>query len=351
MHAPQHPHRPPRAAYHSPPPAHRCGHDRRTWCRRARDRRRAGAAVLRDGRRSRPGLCGRGQLPHGRARRPPAAVHRLRAANGAAHGRSPAGRLHVPRQRRHRRAVPGHVRLARAGRRDRAGRRVPGRAALPRARDGPTDDEVERLRPRGGDRHLRAPAGLGCGRTGARRRRRLRRHDDGRHPRRPADRRASRVRVRVLQRRRVHGAAVDRTRRPTSPRPPTPAGRGLSPRRKLRRVESSRPTSRSAPSTAGSSRSSTRRCPSCRWTRWRSSPTPSSPASSAITTRRSGWTRASTRPSPRHTRRRSAGPRPARWGSSRCSKTYTSTRTATNNPNGFAAAPEFWDFFRAHRLP
>jgi hypothetical protein len=24
---------------------------------------------------------------------------------------------------------------------------------------------------------------------------------------------------------------------------------------------------------------------------------------------------------------------------------------ADNNPAGFAAAPEFWDFFRAHRLP
>jgi hypothetical protein len=25
--------------------------------------------------------------------------------------------------------------------------------------------------------------------------------------------------------------------------------------------------------------------------------------------------------------------------------------SADNNPAGFAAAPEFWDFFRAHRLP
>ena len=89
-------------------------------------------------RRRRAAVRARRQLPRDRGRRPPAPVPRLRPAHAPGTG-ARAGRAHVPRQLGQRRAVPAHLGLARAGRRHRAGRRVPDRAALPRARQRPPD--------------------------------------------------------------------------------------------------------------------------------------------------------------------------------------------------------------------
>ena len=138
----------------------------------ARGRERP-AAALRHAGPGRHGLRHRRQLPHAAARRPSAPLRGLRP------GQRPPQRargLHVPRRQRQRRALPEDLRLARAGRRHRADRRLPDRRALPDHRDRQARDALGELRDPRGDRG---------GRDAARRRRRLRRRD-ARRPRRRA---------------------------------------------------------------------------------------------------------------------------------------------------------------------
>ena len=127
-------------------------------------------------------------------------------------------------------------------------------------------------------------------------------------------------------------------------------GRCRSPRRPPGPCRRSSP---SAPTTPRSSSRSTRPSPRCRWTRWTSSPPPASPTSSGATTRRSASTRASTAlvAEPTSTTFRWPARHARLFSFAMLAGVRHQYPNGANNPNGFAAAPEFWDFFRQHRLP
>ena len=124
---------------------------------RTRRRRRARSRPRHPGRR-RHALRRRRQLP--RPSRSTATRASTSSTCRARPCRARTGRVHVPRLVGQRRALPAHLRLARAGRPDRADRGVPDRPALPDARHRPPDHEVEQLQPRRQGRPQRQAARL-----------------------------------------------------------------------------------------------------------------------------------------------------------------------------------------------
>ena len=331
---------------------------RRGPARRSRTGERAGPAPcrrLRHGGRGRDPVSHRGQLPRRRGRRPPAPVRRVRAEPAAGHRVAAAGGVHVPRELGHRRAVPGRLRLARAGRRDGARGRLPDGPALSRARQRPPLHEVERVRPRRRGGSGREAPGLPGRRAVAGGRRLLRRLDHGRSGSAAADRPHARLRVRLLQRGGVRG--------PPGRRALTRAGRG-----RLRRGRAAR-------------RPGAARRPIPMWlvvgslddrVLAHTGPPPlaelpldpaallAEPVVDSKARRPPRHGRARRAPvgyaRPARTPRPSAGPRSAR---ARAAALFRFSPLAglehhyphvRNNDAGFEAAPEFWDFFATHRL-